>query len=144
MQKILVSGRRGAGKSYYVKNLAKSADCEGILTKKTKSGVIFGYMINFKIIKYKFCGRVIENLMRQKSETFDNFGVEILNKLMLSNKLIIIDEIGFLELSSNNYCARLLELLNLNKNIIAVIRDEKNWLIDKIKKIPNYKYEYIK
>ncbi len=115
MYKLLVSGKRGVGKSFFVKAIANKYNCEGIITKKTKQGVIFGYMQNYKIINYKFCALYKKNIMIPKINIFETFGIEILDRLFFSDKLIIIDEIGFLELDAKSYCDKLLNLLKKKK-----------------------------
>lgn len=141
--KLLISGKRGAGKSYFVKSISSNIECEGLITKKNKRGVTIAYMQNFIIKSYKYCAFFKKNGIVPRPHIFDEFGCGILKKLFISKKLIIIDEIGFIELNSSEYCEKLLSLLKLKKNIICVLRDERNTLIDTIKNIEEFKFKYI-
>jgi len=141
----LISGERGVGKSFYVKKMIKdnNLSCEGILTKRVANGVTLSYMRDFKILKKKYCAKIIDAKMVADISVFENFGVEILDILQNSNKLIVIDEIGFLELNAKEYCRKLVNLLTTKKNIIAVLRAQENILINKILGLKNFEYHFI-
>ena len=120
----LISGERGVGKSFYVKKMIKdnNLSCEGILTKRVANGVTLSYMRDFKILKKKYCAKIIDAKMVADISVFENFGVEILDILQNSNKLIVIDEIGFLELNAKEYCRKLVNLLEVEDILKVQVR----------------------
>ncbi|HON56348.1 MAG TPA: nucleoside-triphosphatase [bacterium] len=138
--KICVQGNKKTGKTTFIKNNYPK-NVVGLITRRTRAGVIIGYMRDHKILKWKKCGKIVNNKMTAIIEVFENFGVEIINKLMkVKNKTIVIDEIGFLELQAPKYCAALKKLLNEKNDIIAALRNESNELIDYFKNNVNKIY----
>ena len=70
--------------------------------------------------------------MQPQKEVLDTIGVSVLEEALQSqNQWILIDEIGFLELSSPQYCARLENLFD-RKKVIAVLRKQPTILFQKL------------
>ncbi len=145
--KIIIQGPKKSGKTTLLNKIIKKNMFKtyGIKTKKTKTGITISYIINNKCIQWKKCGRFINGKMTSIPETFDKFGTEIIKKLLKlkSSFQIIIDEIGFAELESEIFCKYIIKLASVKKNIIMILRNEKNKLIDSIKKINSFNIIYL-
>lgn len=137
---LLITGSKGIGKSTLLKELLKDYDSyggiitnlvmnENSLPKSVVLKDILDNNINATI------GKRFQNKMKPIIKGFEDTGADILNKYRNSNKdIIIIDEIGFLEIDAEKYQEEIF-LCFKRKKVIAVLRKEDNPLIDKIKEI---------
>jgi nucleoside-triphosphatase len=92
---------------------------QGVLAKK---GMKSAYRLN----KYGIDVGVLENI-----------GADSLLKALKTNELIVIDEIGSMEIISELFRKTLLECLNSDKKILATVRYNAQPFTDEIKKLAN-------
>lgn len=140
--KFIIQGKRKIGKSTFIKECF-SDNVEGIISKRIESGIIIGYMNEYKINDWKICAVWNGISMKPEKIVFDTFADIIVKKLFKTSKTIIIDEIGFVELCSKYYCNQLVELCKKKNDIAVVLRDEQNSLIDEIISIDGFEYIYL-
>lgn len=142
MNKILLTGRIGIGKSTIVKSVLKSIDLKigGYTEEKILNGSI--EIIKIKSIGYKskegiIAVRDIKNgKVTGYIDVFDIIGTEILDESLRYSELIVMDEIGFLEEKAELFRNKIIEVLDSNKSVIGVIKDfdKKSELLDMIRK----------
>ena len=138
---LLITGSRGIGKSTLVREILRDEDnYGGIRTKLIKEGdlpreVILEDMEDKS--KSWPIGKRIGQEMGPELSGFEDLGHSILKSLRKSDKdLIVIDEIGFLELGAENYQEEIMRCFR-DKRLIAVLRKEPNPLINRIKSLEN-------
>ncbi|HOC52396.1 MAG TPA: nucleoside-triphosphatase [Caldisericia bacterium] len=79
------------------------------------------------VATYNIDGNLIVN-----SDIFDELGVKALENGLKKSDLIVMDELGFLEDNSNKFKEKVFEVLNSDKNVLAVIKDKKNKFLNEI------------
>lgn len=137
---LLITGSKGIGKSTLLKEILKDYDnYGGITTDLVISEDSLHKIVVLKDILDKDInanvGERFHNKMKPILKGFEDMGVRILNKYRNSNKeLIVIDEIGFLEVGAERYQGEIF-LCFRDKRVIAILRKEDNLLINKIKEI---------
>lgn len=68
-------------------------------------------------------------------ETFETAGLAILNAPGPFD-LLLMDELGRMELRSPNFCRRVLELLDAGAPVLGVVKPESNALLDAVRSHP--------
>lgn len=68
------------------------------------------------------------------SEVFDNYGVELLNK-GINKDIIIMDELGRFEFEAYDFQNKVIEIVKSDKLVLGVIKLEKNNFLDKVRNI---------
>ena len=63
-------------------------------------------------------------------EVFDTYGPQFLEE---TNRITIMDEVGFLESKSEKFCSAILETLNSDTHVLGVIRNIHTPFLDKIR-----------
>lgn len=137
---LLITGSKGIGKSTLLKELLIDCDNYGGITTHLimnedllPKTVVLKDILN-RDIKAIIGKRYIHN-MEPVIIGFEDIGSSILYKYRNSDKeLIVIDEIGFLEINAKRYQEEIF-LCFKEKNVIAVLRKQDNPLINKIKEI---------
>lgn len=135
---LLITGSKGIGKSTLLKELLKGHDNYGGITTNLVINedslhkiVVLQDILNNNINAN--IGERAHNKMEPILKGFEDTGARILHKYRNSNKdLIVIDEIGFLEINTKRYQEEIF-LCFKEKKVIAVLRKEDNPLINKIK-----------
>jgi len=79
------------------------------------------------VATYNIDGNLIVN-----SDIFDELGVKALENGLKKSDLIVMDELGFLEDNSNKFKEKVFEVLNSDKNVLAVIKEKKNKFLNEI------------
>ncbi len=92
---------------------------EGVLAKK-------GMESKHKLNKYGIDISIIDNL-----------GVTSLESAIKTNNLIVIDEIGSMEIISPKFCETVVKCINSDKHILATIRYNAQPFTDDIKRMDN-------
>lgn len=69
-------------------------------------------------------------------ENFDRIGVAALRKAAQECELVVIDEIGKMELFSDNFCKTVLEIIDSGKKVLGTIMLSSNPWADAIKRHP--------
>lgn len=149
---IIITGDKYTGKSTIVRNLLDNLDIKpgGFIVKRT--GEIERWL-SFYLIDaiYYNSGKESLNQFKTKShvfakrdhptqdwqlhpEVFDNKGVELLTTGFMYRKLVVMDELGRFELKAYHFKNRVLQILNSRKPVLAVLKNEHNEFLDKIRK----------
>lgn len=137
---LLITGSKGIGKTTLLSEILKDRDnYGGIITNLVFENTEHPEYLLLKDAldndKYAVIGKINSegNRMIPILDGFETFGVETLKKHRKSSiDLIIFDEIGYLEASTTQYQKEIFNCFN-EKEVIAIIRKESNWLIDRIK-----------
>lgn len=142
MNNILIAGRPGIGKTTLIKEIVKKLGKSaggfyteeirrdgqrigfGIKTLDGKTGVLSSIDIDspYRIGKYKV------NLVE-----FEKTAVSVIENGLASSKVIIIDEIGPMELFSQKFKEIVLKALDSPNQVIATIKLKRSKFIDKLK-----------
>lgn len=123
---LFITGTRGAGKSTLLAALAPN--CPGITTHAEPGMAVFlkenGTSSQAIIGTYSPSVPGPENRMRPLPSGFSALGIPALVRCAASESAwVTIDEIGYLEAASPDYCAALEQLLDV-KPVIAVVRKQ--------------------
>jgi nucleoside-triphosphatase len=143
---LFISGSRGVGKTKLVKEatFSRRERIGGFYTEHMMSGRIHkGFMI------HTFDGQ--ERMLAAKGlkspyqlgnygvdlNALENVGVPALKLALMSKELIVIDEVGSMEMMSERFRLTLLESLASDKPILATIRSTSQPFSDQVKKLAN-------
>jgi nucleoside-triphosphatase THEP1 len=143
-KKFIITGPKGSGKTTFTKKLAghlreKGIAVKGILSLKIlDNSEITGYDILNIETGEKICFlRVSEARSAEKIGKFNicpeglESGRKLLNSLISeSNKLVIVDEVGLLELNNGGWADCIDGLLNSENHLLMVVRDD---FVEKVK-----------
>src|SRR6056297_1907079 len=66
-------------------------------------------------------------------ETFNKKGVELIDTVIKLRDIVIMDELGRFELKATKFQNKVFEALDSKKTVVAVIKDEHNRFLDKIR-----------
>jgi len=138
---VLLTGRPGIGKTTLIKRLieATSLSKGGFYTEEVREQ---GQRVGFSLttldgkrsllahIKIKSPYRV--GRYGVDIDTFEAIGVESITKAISTNEIIIIDEIGRMELFSKKFRNVVVQALKIGR-VVATIRKGKGGFIDEIK-----------
>src|SRR6056297_1523291 len=149
---IIITGDKYAGKSTIVRNLLDNLDIRpgGFIVKSTGKvdQWLSFYLVDainynnnkkqinkFKTKNHVFAKRDQSNLKWQiYPQVFNNKGVELLKKGFISRTIIVMDELGRFELKAHKFKAEVYQILDSKKPVLAVLKDEHNEFLDKIRK----------
>ena len=76
-------------------------------------------------------------------EVLDKIGVDSVQKAMLNKKIVVIDEIGTMEVFSELFRKTLVECLNSPAMVLATIRYNSQPFTDEVKKMPDTALVYL-
>ena len=138
---VLLTGRPGIGKTTLIKRLieASSLSKGGFYTEEVREK---GQRVGFSLTTLDGKKSLLAHI-RIKSpyrvgrygvdiDTFEAIGVESIIKAISDNKLIIVDEIGRMELFSKKFRDVVLQALKTGR-VAATIKKGKGYFIDEIK-----------
>lgn len=140
---ILITGERGAGKTTLVKKFAESfrdkyptVEISGFTTglketEESKRKVVLRIIGSEKEI---IIGITKNNRMEPVEEGFKRVS-GLLTKIDIKEKFFIIDELGYLESSSENFQEEIRRLISEAKFSLVVIRKMKTPFLEGIKKL---------
>lgn len=143
VKNFLLTGKPGTGKTTAIIEALRllSADAGGFYTKEIREG---GERKGFEIISLDRGSRVMAqkgyvSKCRVGSYGIDvgainDFGVPLIMDAIDNKSLIVIDEIGKMELFSKEFFDSALKALSSEKPVIGVIMKKENKLADTIKK----------
>lgn len=136
---LLITGSKGVGKSTLLKEMLKGQASYGgiktqlLIDEDLSRKVILNDILDSDI--RALVGRSLKDKMTPIISGFEDTGAFILNKYRNSHQeLIVIDEIGFLEVGAKGYQEEIFRSFR-EKKLIAILRKEDNSLIYKIKKL---------
>jgi len=141
LMNILLTGRPGIGKTTLIKKLidVTSLSKGGFYTEEIREG---GKRVGFSLMtldgkKSTLASIKIKSPYRVGKysvdvDGFEAIGVEAIRKAMPTKELIIIDEIGKMELFSKKFRDVVIQALNTGR-VVATIKKGRSGFIDKIK-----------
>ncbi|MCX8172751.1 MAG: NTPase [Archaeoglobaceae archaeon] len=139
--KIAITGRPGIGKTTLClrvyDTLKDKLKISGFITQEERER---GVRVGFKLIDLKSGfearlarvgkGKINVGKYEVLLDEFENF----LEKVDTSGELIIIDEVGPMELKSQKFITFVQELIKLERILLTVHYRAKHWIIEKIKR----------
>jgi len=138
---VLLTGRPGIGKTTLIKRLIEATPLSkgGFYTEEVREK---GQRVGFSLATLDGKKSLLAHI-RIKSpyrvgrygvdiDTFEAIGVESIIKAISDNKLIIVDEIGRMELFSKKFRDVVLQALKTGR-VVATIKKGKGYFIDEIK-----------
>ncbi|MCD6177887.1 NTPase [bacterium] len=153
IKNILIVGKPGCGKTTLVKDISKDLNSKisGFYTEEMREK---GKRVGFKIktldqkegilahIDLKTPYRVGKYKVNLKD--LEEIGVVSIEKAIKQKKIVLIDEIGKMELFSDKFKKAIIEALNSENRVLATIMLKKNSFCDRIKKRKDVKIFYLK
>lgn len=141
--RLLLTGTPGVGKTTMIRATIERLEglaCAGFYTEETRAG---GQRTGFRIVTLDGRQATLASLGSQKPtvgkysvrvEEFEKLVLGDLGPLATAADLYVIDEIGKMELLSDRFRARIVELLGQPANLLATVSKKGNGFIDQIKR----------
>lgn len=139
---LFLTGEKQVGKSTLLKKLieAKQLDCAGFETLAFYlNGERRGFTLHGRVDMPPYendcivCVRIAERRSVPVPEVFNQNGAAILQKSLESSaSYILMDELGRLECSAQDFCAQVLATLNGGKRVLGVLQRCDSPLIEEI------------
>lgn len=126
---ILICGRKRSGKTTMVSNLMKIIDRPiagfrtAILTRDEEGiGGVYMFPADAEpaVSPSGYVGDVRRKVLNVNYDVFDKLGVELIQAP--STGVIIMDEIGYMEIGSDRFCSEVIEAFDRNIPILATIK----------------------
>lgn len=142
---LLISGRPGTGKTALIKEaLARTKPrCGGFYTEEIRVG---GVREGFKIVTTDGQEAILAHVnlssphrvskYRVDIEALNRVGVSAVHRAVKEGALVVIDEIGKMELLSPQFGEVVMEAINAGKNILGTITLNPHPLAEQIKRHP--------
>ena len=142
MKNILICGPPGVGKTTLVKKILENINLRagGFYTEEIKEN---NRRVGFKIISLDNQEGILAHISIKNSRRvgmygvniydLENIGVKCLNQALKDDDLILIDEIGKMEVFSEEFKEKVLDCLNSKKIVLATISIGGDKFISKIK-----------
>jgi len=142
MKNILICGPPGVGKTTLIKKILKKINLRagGFYTEEIKEN---NRRVGFKIISLDNQEGILAHVNIKDSQRvgrygvnindLENIGVKSLNQALRDDDLIIIDEIGKMEIFSDKFKEKVLDCLNSEKFVFATIGIGGDKYISRIK-----------
>lgn len=143
MKNILICGPPGVGKTTLAKKILKNINLRagGFYTEEIKEN---NRRVGFKIISLDNQEGILAHISIKNSRRvgrygvniydLENIGVKCLNQALKDDNLILIDEIGKMEVFSEEFKEKVLDCLNSKKIVLATISIGGDKFISNIKK----------
>ena len=143
---ILLSGRPGVGKTTLVREVTKSIDRKvgGFYTEEIREA---GQRVGFSIKTFDGKEGILAHIhtrsphkvgkYRVNLEDFEKIGVRSLREATGESQIIVIDEIGRMELYSKKFREVVIEALEAKNPVLATVSQHQNKFLDRIKKWPD-------
>ena len=142
MKNILICGPPGVGKTTLIQEILKKLNLKagGFYTEEIKEN---GNRVGFKIISLDNLGGILAHTSIKGTKRVGRYGVNIydlesvgvksLSRALRDDDLIIIDEIGKMEIFSDKFKEKVLDCLNSEKFVLATIGIGGDKFISQIK-----------
>jgi len=142
MKNILICGPPGVGKTTLVKKILENINLRagGFYTEEIREN---NRRVGFKIISLDNQEGILAHISIKNSRRvgrygvniydLENIGVKCLNQALKDDDLILIDEIGKMEVFSEEFKEKVLDCLNSKKIVLATISIGGDKFISKIK-----------
>ncbi len=142
-QNILLTGRPGVGKTTLVKRVVEllNTDVGGFYTEEIRTGES---RLGFKIKTFTGEERILAHLAYKSPFRVGKYGVDIealeevavpaLQEAIAQSQLIVVDEIGRMELYSERLRQTVLQALDSPKPVLGVIQNRQGGFLDQIRR----------
>ena len=140
---ILLTGKPGIGKTSVIKKIALklSSDAGGFFTEEIR---IMGRRMGFRVVTLDGEEGILAHVdcnsnykvgkYRVDVDSFNRVAIPALEKALKEKSIIIVDEIGKMELFSDKFKELINNILDSGKLLICVIMENRDVFTDKIKK----------
>ena len=144
-QVYLLTGRPGAGKTSLIKQavVGMTGNTGGFYTEEIRSG---GARQGFKLVTLDGQEAILAHINIHSPYRVSRYGVDInsldrvgvaaLNQAANECQLVVIDEIGKMELFSANFREAVLKIINSGKKVLGTIMSSTNPWTDALKRQP--------
>lgn len=146
---VFITGERGVGKTTLIHKLVQKLPkekCYGFYTEKVSPDGKWGEVGEIEMFSAretngerhclaKLYGKGKHDIY---SEVFENYGVSLLEDIP-NGSFVIMDELGFLESQSPQFCQKVLEVLDQDVKVFGVIKPKSLPFLDAIRNHPNVK-----
>ena len=142
----LLTGGPGVGKTTIIKRALKNVHLSagGFFTEEIKSG---GIRQGFRIITLDGDSAILSHINIKgrnrvgkygvDTENLDRVGVSALQKAIIERDIVVIDEIGKMELFSTNFREAVIQALNSDKRVLGTIMLAPHPWVDVVKRDPD-------
>ncbi len=143
---ILLTGRPGSGKTTAIRKIVSQLTREvgGFYTEEIREK---GRRVGFRILTMDAREGVMAHVDIQSPDRIGKYGVDLtvvdtlavesLQRAKSENSLIIIDEIGPMELLSSKFKGEVLDIINGDSDVLGTVAKRKNEFINQIRRLPN-------
>ncbi len=143
---ILLTGRPGSGKTTTIRRIVSRLTREvgGFYTEEIREK---GRRVGFRILTMDAQEGVMAHVDIQSPDRIGKYGVDLtvvdtlavesLQQAKSENSLIIIDEIGPMELLSSKFKGEVLDVINGDSDVLGTVAKRKNEFINQIRRLPN-------
>lgn len=143
---ILLSGHPGVGKTTAIKRIVAQLPrpAGGFYTEEIREG---GARNGFKIVTLDGQAGVLAHINIHSQKRVARYGVDIsvvdslavdsIRRAMAANHVVIVDEIGPMELFSPAFCQIVMEALQSKMTVLGTIVKRRHLVADQIKALPN-------
>ncbi len=140
--KVFLTGAKQCGKSTLIKRYLNESDwqiCGYQTLPLIKDGVRTGFymhaLVDWPINDVQFSVQKIDH-NEVISDVFETFGIEILKEsLKYSDRLMILDEIGYIERNERAYLDVLMHCIQTHPHVLGVLRKCEIAYIEEIKQL---------
>ena len=155
MTNLLITGSPRSGKTTLIRNLLEQDfvrnKAEGFFTEELRErGERVGFLIKTipegktaLLARKDFPSYFRVGRYGVNTKALDTLCCESIIKALQKRKLVIIDEIGKMELFSDQFCSALLKALDSSQKVLATIMEQQNLFADKIKNRIDVKLLYL-
>ena len=152
VKNIFISGLPGCGKTTLIIEILKELKipARGFFTEEIRRG---GKRIGFKIITLSGKEGILAHVEIESPFKVSKYGVDLkvleeigvkeIEKSLKENFLIVVDEIGKMEIFSNKFREVILKALNSKNKVLGTIMLKENPFCDKIKQRKDTKVFYL-
>ena len=130
---FLLTGKPRAGKSTLIKKLINeigSETCGGFYTEEITNSI--NERIGFRCVSVDGESVEIARVESPSIEEFEDFALRVLQEAMSLKRIIVIDEIGFMQMLSPSFQRKVQEIIYDNRIVLGTVPLDSHPGIDKI------------